>query len=100
MAWFLYLIECRDGSIYTGITTDVAARYAVHASGKGARYTRAHPPARLLAVVEYADRSAAAKAEYAMKCLSATEKRTFCARYKIKEALGTDKDCQPRTGLD
>ena len=81
MAWFLYLIECTDGSVYTGITTDVEARYATHASGKGARYTRAHPPSRLLAVVECADRSAAAKAEYATKCLSATQKRAFCARH-------------------
>ncbi len=83
MAWFLYLIECKDGSIYTGITTDVEARYATHASGNGARYTRAHPPSRLLAVVEYADRSSAAKAEYATKCLSAPEKRAFCARQNV-----------------
>ena len=46
-SWFLYLIECRDGSVYTGITVDVAARYAAHISGKGARYTRSHPPLRL-----------------------------------------------------
>jgi putative endonuclease len=77
--WFLYLIECRDGSIYTGITVDVASRYAAHESGKGARYTRSHPPRCLLAVVEYADRSAALKAEYEMKKLSAAEKRTFAS---------------------
>lgn len=78
MAWFLYLIECEDGSIYTGITVDVAARYAAHANGKGARYTRSHPPQRLLACVEYADRSTASKAEYEMKQLSASDKRAFC----------------------
>jgi putative endonuclease len=50
----------------------------VHASGKGARYTRSHPPQRLLAAVEYADRSAALKAEYAVKCLSPSGKRAFC----------------------
>jgi len=76
-AWTLYLIECRDGSIYTGIAIDVAARYAAHASGKGARYTRAHPPARLLATVEYPDHSSALKAEYRIKQLSAAEKRAF-----------------------
>ncbi len=75
MAWFVYLLECRDGSIYTGITVDVPARYAVHARGKGARYTRAHPPQRVLAAIEYPDRSAAAKAEYRIKRLSAEEKR-------------------------
>ena len=77
MAWFVYLIECRDGSIYTGIAIDVDARYAVHTSGKGARYTRSHPPRRLLAAIEYPDRSAAAKAEYRIKQLSAREKREF-----------------------
>jgi len=73
--WFLYLIECTDASIYTGITVDVAARYAAHASGKGARYTRAHPPARLLASFCFPDRSSASKAEYRIKQLNATEKR-------------------------
>lgn len=73
--WFLYLIECQDNSIYAGITVDVARRYALHVSGKGARYTRSHPPRRLLLVMEYADRSAALKAEHAIRKLSATEKR-------------------------
>jgi putative endonuclease len=80
MAWFLYLIECTDGSIYTGIAVDVAARYAAHANGKGARYTRSHPPLRLLATLEYADRSTASKAEYQMKQLSPGEKRAFCSQ--------------------
>lgn len=78
MVWFVYLIECRDGSIYTGITVDVEARYAAHASGKGARYTRSHPPQRLLAAMEYPDRSSASKAEYRIKQWSAEEKRLFC----------------------
>jgi putative endonuclease len=78
MAWFVYLIECTDGSIYTGIAVDVPARYEVHVAGKGARYTRAHPPARLLATFEYPDRSAATIAEYRIKQLSAREKRELC----------------------
>lgn len=77
--WFLYLIECIDGSIYTGITVDVAARYTAHASGKGARYTRAHPPARLLASVPYPDHSSAAQAEYRVKQLKPVDKRRFAA---------------------
>jgi putative endonuclease len=77
MAWFVYLIECRGGSIYTGIAIDVAARYAAHVSGKGARYTRSHPPRRLLAAIECADRSAASKAEYQIKRLSPRDKRAF-----------------------
>lgn len=80
MPWFLYLVECRDGSIYTGIAVDVAARYVKHQNGKGARYTRSHPPRRLLATVEYPDRSTASKAEYKMKQLSPAQKRAFCVR--------------------
>lgn len=76
-AWYLYLLECTDGSIYTGITVDVEARYAAHAAGRGARYTRSHPPARVLASFEYADRASASKAEYAMKQLTAAEKRAI-----------------------
>lgn len=78
--WFLYLIECLDGSIYTGIAIDVAARFAAHASGKGARYTRTHPPARVLVSVEYPDRSSALKAEYRIKQLKPAAKREFVAR--------------------
>lgn len=75
--WFLYLIECCDGSIYTGITVDVATRYAAHEQGKGARYTRSHPPRCLLAVVEYANRSEASQAEYAVKQWSPMQKRAW-----------------------
>lgn len=83
MVWYLYMIECEDGSIYTGIAVDVAARYSAHLRGKGARYTRSHPPRRLLISIEYADRSSAAKAEYEMKLLTASEKRAFCLRHGV-----------------
>ena len=75
--WFVYLIECVDGSLYTGVAVDVDKRYAAHAAGKGARYTRSHPPARLLARFPHPDRSSALKAEYAIKQLSAGEKRAL-----------------------
>jgi putative endonuclease len=75
--WFLYLIECRDGSVYTGIAVDVSARYAAHLAGRGARYTRSHPPRRLLAFVEYPDRSSASIAEHAVKQLTPHEKRDY-----------------------
>lgn len=77
MGWYVYLIECRDGSIYTGIAVDVAARYAAHAAGKGARYTRARPPQRLLAVFAVADRSAALREEIRIKRLTAAQKRAL-----------------------
>ena len=43
MAWWVYMLRCRDGSLYTGVTTDVERRFAQHRSGTGAKYTRAHP---------------------------------------------------------
>ncbi|MGN7919039.1 MULTISPECIES: GIY-YIG nuclease family protein [Lysobacter] len=78
-AWYVYLIECRDGSLYTGIAVDVERRYAEHVAGKGARYTRSHPPLRLLAQFPHPDRSSALRAEYAIKQLSPTAKRALCA---------------------
>jgi putative endonuclease len=82
--WFLYLIECRDGSIYTGVALNVLARYAIHEKGRGAAYTRSHPPKRLLTIVRFPSRSEALKAEYAMKRLSAEEKRAFCRRHGLR----------------
>lgn len=77
--WHLYMIECADGSIYTGITVDVEARYAAHAEGRGARYTRSHPPLRLLVVEEHPDHSSAAKAECRIKKLRAADKWAYVA---------------------
>lgn len=76
--WYVYLIECVDGSVYTGIAVDVDRRYAQHLAGKGARYTRSHPPLRLLARFEYSDRGAASRAEYAIKQLPPARKRALC----------------------
>lgn len=75
--WYVYLIECEDGSLYTGVAIDVERRYAQHQAGKGARYTRSHPPRQLLARFEHPDRSSALKAEYAIKRLTAAEKRAL-----------------------
>jgi putative endonuclease len=80
--WFVYLIECTDGCLYTGITVDLAARFKAHREGRGARYMRLHPPLRLLAAEVHPDRSAASKAEYRIKQLTAAEKRTYAARMK------------------
>lgn len=72
--WFVYLLECADGSLYTGIAVDVAARLAAHQSGKGARYTRSHKPLRLLASAPVSNRSEALKAELAIKRLPKNQK--------------------------
>jgi putative endonuclease len=74
------MIECDGGSIYTGISTDVESRYQAHACGKGAKYTRAHKPRKLLLAVRYPNRSVASKAEYEFKKLSAHTKRFWIAK--------------------
>lgn len=83
--WFVYLIECRNGAVYTGITLDVAARYAAHAEGKGARYTRANPPLRLLAAQAFAGRGEAARMECAIKRLTPAGKRAVADDWNRKE---------------
>lgn len=67
VAWHLYLLLCHDGSYYAGITTDVEARFRAHVAGKGARYTRAHPPVRILGSRRFPDRSSASRAEWRIK---------------------------------
>ena len=81
MTWTLYLLECLDGSLYAGITNDLARRFDKHASGKGARYTRAHPPRRYVARQDFPDRASASAAEYRLKQLDLAGKREFCARH-------------------
>jgi len=76
-AWFLYLLECSNGSYYAGITTDVQSRFEAHQSGKGARYTRANPPVRIVGQAAYPDRSAASKAEWELKQLPRDAKPGF-----------------------
>jgi putative endonuclease len=86
--WFLYLIECADRSIYTGIALDVGARFKAHLSGKGAHYTRSHPPLRVLASLEFPDRSTASKAEYRVKQLTAAQKRSLVSALQEGEISG------------
>jgi putative endonuclease len=68
-AWAVYLLECADGRVYTGIARDPERRLAKHAAGKGARFTRANPPRRLLGWVWVESKSAALKLEIAWKRL-------------------------------
>ena len=79
--WFLYVLECEGGSLYTGIAVNVEKRFALHVTGKGAKYTRSRKPLRILAVQSFSDRSLASRAEYALKQLTPTEKLAFCASY-------------------
>ena len=87
--WYVYLIECRGGTLYTGITTGVMRRYAQHLAGKGARYTRSHPPVRLLGQCACADRAAAGRTEYRIKQLAPAEKRALCEEWARAESAST-----------
>lgn len=76
-SWCLYLIECRNGSYYAGITNDLPARYQAHVDGRGARYTRANPPVRLIGSRAYPDRGSATRAEHAIRRLPRSRKISF-----------------------
>ena len=79
-AYFVYMLRCRGDVYYTGLTTDVVRRYRLHASGKGAKFTRSHPPQSIAAVWQCGDKAAAAKVEYAIKkSLSRAEKEALIA---------------------
>ena len=75
--WYLYIISCKDGSLYTGITTDVEKRLEVHRSGKGAKYTRGRGPLELAYKEECGDHSNALKRELEIKDLTREEKLTL-----------------------
>ena len=79
--WWLYLLVCRDGRTYAGIATDVAARFAAHSSGKGAKFTRANPPVRVLGALAFSSKSAALKAEAALKKLDRPRKLAWAQKY-------------------
>jgi putative endonuclease len=74
MTWVLYLLECKNGAYYAGITNNLASRFEAHVAGKGARYTRANPPIKVLASKSYVDRSAASVAEAQLKSLPRSQK--------------------------
>ena len=77
MTWFLYLLECRNGAYYVGITNNLESRFAAHVSGKGAKYTRANPPVKILAFKNYPDRSSASIAEAQLKKCQRDQKLLF-----------------------
>jgi len=77
-AWSLYLLRCADGTVYTGIATDVRRRLAEHESGtRGARYLRGRGPLSLLYQREIGDRSLATRLEMLVKKLSRDEKTSI-----------------------
>ena len=79
MMWYTYILRCEDGSLYSGITTDLARRFREHASGKkkGAKYTRRHPPVRFEAAWQSETRAEASRLEYRLKRLTKAEKEAL-----------------------
>ena len=77
--WTLYILECADGSLYTGITTDVEKRLKCHGAGKASKYTRAKLPVRLVYKKALKSESAAKKEEARIKSLSRKEKLLLLA---------------------
>jgi len=73
-SWYLYIIECERGRLYAGISPDVEKRFRLHAAGKGGAFTRLNPPHRIIAAAEFPDRSAATRAEIALKKLPREQK--------------------------
>jgi putative endonuclease len=74
MYWTVYMLECADHTLYTGITNDLDRRLAEHASGKGARYTKGRGPFRLVYQEICASRAEASRRESAIKLLSRAKK--------------------------
>jgi formylglycine-generating enzyme required for sulfatase activity len=86
--WFVYVVRCRDDSLYTGITTDVAARVAVHNAGAGARYTRARRPVEVVLVERKRSRSTALRREAFIKSLSRRQKDALVATVEANVLAG------------
>ena len=84
--WYLYMLRCRDGSLYTGITTDVEKRLEQHRSGKGAKYTRGRGPLELVYREECGSHSDALKREWEVKALSRDQKQLLIQNFLDKTA--------------
>ena len=84
--WFLYIVRCKDGTLYTGISNDVKKRIETHNKGKGALFTKFRYPVRLVHQEKCGTRSDALKREYAVKCFKRLEKLAL-----IKEARGAKR---------
>ena len=77
MEWFVYMLRCRDGSLYTGYTDDVDRRAAVHNAGKGSKYTRSRLPVTLVYAEACAEKTEAQKREWAIKHLTKVQKEAL-----------------------
>ena len=88
-AWLVYVVTCRDGSLYTGCTNDLPRRVAAHAAGRGARYTRSRLPVALVYAEPARDRGAALRREAAIKRLDRPGKLALIASRAPARTLRT-----------
>lgn len=79
--WFLYILQCGDGTLYTGVTNDIEKRLEAHRQGKGAKYTRGRGPLRLVYRETCPDRSCAQHREAQVKKLSRTKKQEMIGAF-------------------
>ena len=84
MAFFCYILECSDGSFYTGWTTDPLRRLRQHNQGRGSRYTRQRGPVRLVYIEPQPDRTTAMRRERTIKNLTHAQKLALSANFKDK----------------
>ena len=80
--WTVYILQCRDGTLYTGITDNLPRRLAAHNAGKGAKYTRSRLPVELVYQEAVPDRSAALRREAAIKRLDRRRKLALIAAFR------------------
>ncbi|GAP21784.1 GIY-YIG nuclease family protein [Leptolinea tardivitalis] len=90
MAFFCYIVECSDGTYYTGWSTDPERRTRTHNAGRGARYTSTRRPVKLVYIEEVESLSAALKRERSLKTLDHQRKRKLANAYK--QVCITDKE--------
>ena len=89
-SWFVYILRCKDDTLYCGITPDLEKRLEQHRSGKGAKYTRGRQPLELVYREECEDHSAALKLEYEIKKMQRDAKMRLITKNDEKTAL-----CEP-----
>ena len=83
--YWVYILRCSDGSLYTGCTSDLTRRLRAHLSGKASKYTRSRLPVTLGHVEKAADRGSALKREAQIKKLTRREKLSLCRAYEAKK---------------
>lgn len=91
MSYFAYMVECADGTYYTGYTDDLKKRIKTHNSGRGAKYTRSRLPVKLIYSEEFESRGEAMSREYAIKQLSRIEKEKLASGSVLQDSCRNRK---------